>query len=914
MAAAPPPDTEAARLQALRALDVLDSAPEAEFDALVQAAAIVCDVPISLISLIDEDRQWFKAQVGLPGVGQTPRSHAFCSHAIQAGGLFEVVDARLDPRFADNPLVTGRPGIRFYAGSPLRLAEGACVGTLCVIDRRPRHLTSHQRQVLGLLAATAARVLEGRRALSAEQALRADQARLAHALADSEGRFRSFSDSLPVGVFATDAQGRCIYTNPSWQTIHGLTAEQAQGHGWMRSLHPLDRERVLAEWQRCVADERVVDHAFRLLQPAGGLRHVHARAQAIRDSAGRITGHVGSVEDVTLQVQQRQALEAAHQRMALATDSGGIGVWDLDPASGVLTWDHWMYQFYGQVPDQVQPSHALWLQLLHPDDRAAAEQAVRDAITGTRDLNTEFRIRWPDGSVRHLRSTARVSRDPRGHALRMVGVSWDVTAQRRARGEINWRASHDPLTGLINRAEFETELRGLLARSRDAGAEHALLFIDLDQFKQVNDACGHSAGDQLLQQVARLLLDSVRARDTVARLGGDEFAVLLSDCGSAHALRVGRQICDRVQAHRFMHEGRSFRIGASIGLAQVDKRWDTLAALMQAADTACYAAKDAGRNQVVAWRDSDHTQRARHGLSQWHSRLAQALDEQRFVLLAQQVLPLTDADADADAGAGGHPAAPADALQAELLLRLVDSDGCQLAPGAFLPAAERFHLAPAIDRWVLQQTLGLLQGQGPQGLQGSRGTHATVAARAHLSINLSTQAIGDPAFQRQALDLLGQADPAVCRCLALEFSEAAVITHLPDAARFAVQLRALGVRVILDDFGAAGASFAYLRSLQVDQLKIDTRLTRRLTEDALDEAAVRCCVDVARVLGVPTVAKAVEQPAVLARLRQIGVGLAQGFLLHRPQLADQWLRQPMPAGAGSCPAPALVAESTPLAG
>jgi diguanylate cyclase len=234
---------EAASLAALHALQVLDGPPHVEFDALTQAAALVCGVPISLVSLVDADRQWFLANQGLPGVTQTPRDLAFCAHAVLGDDLMEVRDATRDPRFAGNPLVTGAPDIRFYAGAPVRLSSGACVGTLCVIDRQPRELDERQRQVLRQLATAVARALEGRQ--SVDQVKRG-----ARALALSESRFRTLCEGSPLGIFATDADGACSYTNPRWQQIFGMTAEAAQGTGWTAALHPPDRDAVFGAWAR----------------------------------------------------------------------------------------------------------------------------------------------------------------------------------------------------------------------------------------------------------------------------------------------------------------------------------------------------------------------------------------------------------------------------------------------------------------------------------------------------------------------------------------------------------------------------------------------------------------------------------------------------------------------------------------
>lgn len=1230
MLTAPLPLDESERLRALERLDVLDSAPEREFDALVATAALVCGVPISLVSLIDRDRQWFKASWGLPGVTETPRDVAFCAHAILGDGIFEVPDALADPRFADNPLVATAPDIRFYAGAPLRLSDGAHVGTLCVIDRVPRQLSEKQREALRLLSIAAVQALESRR--------------MARAFAASETRFRTLSEASPFGVFGTDAAGSCTYTNARWQAIYGLSEAESRGDGWSQTLHPDDKGAVFAQWQHAAALKQEFDMEFRVRHRDGTVRHVRSVARALLDVDDRVCGYVGSVEDITerlqsrraldeererlaaiidgtgagtwewnvqtgetrfnprwaqivgttldelspttirtwvdlahpedmarssallqahfagdtpayecearmrhrdghwvwvldrgkvltrtadgqpewmfgthlditarklhedrlrkseellnrtgalaqvggwevdiasgsihwseetcrihgvepgyqpqlaeaidfyapearpvveaavtqaladgkgwdlelpfiqrggqriwvravgqaefesgrpvrlhgafqditQRVQARQALELAQQRVTLATESGGIGIWERDLQTGERRWDSRTYQLFGLPADCRDDPVQAWGRHVHPDDLAAVEQAMRDAIAHGTRLDADFRVVWPDDSVHHLHSAGRVLTDCHGKPTKLIGVDWDVTPlrqlnarlveqhellrvtlnsigdavittdaqsqvtwlnpaaermtgwlasealgrplaqvfhivneesrqpaenpvatclaqgkivglanhtvlisrngdefgiedsaapirnpigevlgvvlvfhdvteQRRLSGELSYRASHDALTGLVNRAEFETRLRRTLDKAHEERSEHALLYIDLDQFKLVNDACGHTVGDQLLQQVAKLLREAVRARDTLARLGGDEFAVILEHCTAEQAQRVAQQICDRMEEFRFLHDERRFRIGTSIGLVPVDKRWANTAAAMQAADTSCYAAKEAGRNRVHAWFDTDQATRARHGEMRWATRLEQALDEDRFVLYAQRIQAL------GKASAGWH---------AEVLIRLLDSDGSLIPPGAFLPAAERFHMATRIDRWVLRRAVQQIQAM------------PDVSALDTLCINLSGQSVGDRAFHRHAIDALTEAGSAVCQCICLEITETAAVTNMADAAIFIEQVRALGVRVALDDFGAGASSFGYLKTLKVDLLKIDGSFIRDVIDDPLDDAAVRCFVDVARVVGVKTVAEFVDRPEVLARVRAIGIDYAQGFLLHRPE-------------------------------
>ena len=726
------PHDEPARLAALQALEVLDSNAEEGLDALVRVASVVCGAPISLISLIDADRQWFKANVGLPGATETPRGVAFCAHAILGEEIFEVTDAALDPRFADNPLVTGGPAIRFYAGAPVQLSNGHRVGTLCVIDSVPRQLTPTQREVLSGLATAAAQALEGRHAMRRTRQLAAE-------LAEQHELLRVTLHAIGEAVMTTDADGLVAWMNPVAEGLTGWTSAEARGQ-------PLDAVfSIIGE-----ADRQPV--VQRLQQGFPGARPCHQATPIILVS--------------------RQGLE------------------------------------FG-IECSVSPM-------------LRADGAVLGAVT----------------------------------------VFRDVTEQRQLIGKISFQATHDALTGLVNRTEFDGRLARAWRSAREGGVEHSLMCIDLDRFKLVNDACGHAAGDRLLRQVADMLREAVRGSDVVARLGGDEFAILLEHCPAHRAQQIGQALCDRMDDFRFVHEEHRMRIGTSIGLVTVHARWETTAAILQAADASCYAAKQGGRNRVHRWLDDDARLQARSGETRWAPRIEQALDEDRFALFAQRIEPLSGTRS---------------GLRAEVLVRMRGADGELIPPGAFFPAAERYQLAPRIDRWVLKHALDWLR------------LHAASGRMQQLSVNLSGQSLGDQEFRRWVFEWLATAGEDCCRALCFEITETAAITHLDDAAAFIAGVRALGVRVALDDFGAGASSFGYLKMLQVDCLKIDGQFIRGLIDHPLDAAAVRCFIDVARVMGLETVAEFVDRPEVLACLREMGVDFAQGFLLHRPAPIDELL-------------------------
>ena len=730
MEPAPIPHNDGARVRALRSLEILDTGPEAEFDALVRVASMVAETPISLISLVDSERQWFKANIGLPGASETPRDVAFCSHAILDDALFEVPDATQDERFADNPLVIDRPDIRFYAGVPIQLSDGYRVGTLCVIDRTPRNLTDSQREILTHLAGAAAQALEGRRAIRST-------IRLASELSEQHELLRVTLQSIGDAVITTDADGKVVWLNPVAEQLTGWLSTQAAG--------------------------RHLPEVMRVDGPA-------AQALPVFASKERTGATNGDAEQLLL-------ISKAGAKVSIESSKSQI---------------------------------------------------------------------FDDGGI----------------AVGLVIVFRDVTEQRRLSNELAHRATHDSLTGLANRAEFESRLQRARAAVQSGETPGALMFIDLDRFKLVNDTCGHAAGDRLLQKVATMLCEAGRSRDTVARLGGDEFALLLEGCPIEVAREIGQRLCNRMEHFRFLHEEHSLRIGTSIGVVPIDSHWDTNAAIMKAADAACYAAKQGGRNRVHLWFDADATIHALSGETQWASQIGRALDEDRFVLYAQKIEPLDPMSA---------------GLHAEVLVRMIGTDGSIVLPGAFLPAAERFQLAPRIDRWVLKSSVAWIQARS--------GTDAV----ARISVNLSGQSIGDSEFCQWAVAMLSAAGDATCHRLCLEVTETSAITHLAAAGNFLTHLRALGVRIALDDFGAGASSFGYLKSLVVDCLKIDGQFVRGLVDDPLDAAACRCFVDVARIMGLETVAEFVDRPEVLARVKELGIDYAQGFFLHRPVPIDEVL-------------------------
>jgi diguanylate cyclase (GGDEF)-like protein len=428
----------------------------------------------------------------------------------------------------------------------------------------------------------------------------------------------------------------------------------------------------------------------------------------------------------------------------------------------------------------------------------------------------------------------------------------------QATARLVYQASHDALTGLINRREFEQRLERTLVSALQQDREHALCYMDLDQFKVINDTCGHAAGDELLRQLALLLKGNLRERDTLARLGGDEFALLLENCSIADALEVADVFRSDVQRFRFKWGERIFAVGMSVGMVAINRDSGTAANLLSAADAACYLAKDRGRNQIHVYEARDIDLTRHRGEMQWVGRIQRALEEHRLRLSWQEIRR-TD-------GAANHT------RHVELLLRMEDENGGEILPMAFIPAAERYSIMPALDGWVIEETLRLCR----------RYLAAEQAPRCLFAVNLSGASLKDPEFRGMLLERL-QEYPEFGPHLCFEITETAAIGNLAVVNGFIDAMRAFGCSFALDDFGSGLSSFTYLKNLKVDYLKIDGAFVRDITRNPIDRSMVEAIHRIGHQMGLETVAEYVESDQALALLRQIGIDYVQGNGVHTPE-------------------------------
>ncbi|MEE4290628.1 MAG: EAL domain-containing protein, partial [Cycloclasticus sp.] len=431
--------------------------------------------------------------------------------------------------------------------------------------------------------------------------------------------------------------------------------------------------------------------------------------------------------------------------------------------------------------------------------------------------------------------------------------------------QLKHQASHDTLTGLLNRREFDRRLLNCLTGTQEANIRHSLIFIDLDQFKTVNDSCGHLAGDQLLRQLSSIMSPLVRGRDTLARLGGDEFAILLEACPKNAALKVANEVLSTIQKFRFTCDNKTFNIGASMGIAHFSSGPQTENDPLIVADAACYKAKEEGRNCIIEMDISNvqHPPDIPQHHIQWVNRLNTALNNDQFFLYQQKIVPTNP-------GAGEF-------LHYEVLLRIKDEHGRLISPGAFLPPAERYGLIHRIDHWVIKNTLKWLH------------EHPNVLAKTKLcSINLSGVSLSDENLSSYVTRHLKQY-AIDCNKICFEITESSAIQNLALAFEFIQNMHELGCSFSLDDFGTGMSSFSYLKQLPVNHLKIDGSFIRHIDTDPIDLAMTRSINEIGHVMGMSTMAEFVESEEIFQLLRQLGVDYAQGYHIAKPAPLNELL-------------------------
>lgn len=695
---------------------------------------------------------------------------------------------------------------------------------------------------------------------AAIQGHRAEEARR-----ESEERFRLLAEHTRDLVCLHEPSGRYVYLSPSSEALLGYRPEELLGVDPYELFLPEDRERIRRE-----AHERVLhgqpSHTitYRMRRKSGEYAWLESVTEPVLDGDGKVVQLVTSTREITERKRAEEQLFYEKELAQVTLQSIGDGVITTDAAGLITGFNPVAEKLTGWQPESAvgRPLSEVFLLIDEARHRAVEDLVGSILREEGPELPEHAGILGPGGREFAIQVSAAPIRDRKGRILGTVTVFRDVTKTRELAQQLSYQATHDALTGLINRREFDNRLRTSLARVSEGEPHDVLCYLDLDQFKVVNDTCGHVAGDELLRQLATYLQSRVRRDDSLARLGGDEFGVLLHRCPLERARQLAGELCRGIRDLRFTWKDRVFVVGASIGLVSISGELESVADILRAADAACYAAKDRGRNRVQVYQPDDTELARRQGEMQWVSRIHDALAADRFQLYFQPIR---------------RPGAIAEGAGLEILVSMRDEDGGLVPPGAFIPAAERYNLMPSIDRWVVSRTFESFAEHWRRRPPNGDGA---------CFINLSGTSLMDDSFLPFVEEELARHDippDAVC----FEITETAAIANLTEATRFMQRLKKLGCRFALDDFGSGLSSFAHLKALPVDYLKIDGAFVKDIEVDSVDFAMVEAINHIGHLLGLATIAEYVETEGILTKVAALGVDLVQGYAVGRPRPVEE---------------------------
>jgi diguanylate cyclase (GGDEF)-like protein/PAS domain S-box-containing protein len=664
----------------------------------------------------------------------------------------------------------------------------------------------------------------------------------------SEG-FGSFALDLQTGEARYSSGLRRIFAAPEQLELSSRLV--------LERVHPEDRKVVERALERSRRGRDPLAFEVRILRFDEVQRVVRARGEAVISPDGEPIRMVGTLQDVTDEAEARSARDL----LSYVVQSTGDAIITKAPDGTITSWNRGAEQLYGYSAEEAigRPSG-----LTEAPERGGEWQKLLETVFSGQPVdNFETERVRKDGTRIAVSLTVSPVTDANGHIVSAAIIARDTTARVQYEQRLRHMADHDQLTGLFNRRRFEEELKRELARAGRYAADHsAVLSIDIDNFKGINDSAGHAAGDAVLAHVAHVLAHRSRASDVVARLGGDEFAVLLSSVDADEARTAAEQLLGEIRSSPATYGGKPFRVTASIGVVAFESDDATAGEVLVNADLAMYAAKTAGRDRVLVYTASEARRARAVAKLTWAQRIQDALDRDRFVLHLQPILEL----------------ATGQMKHGELLLRMKGDRGKLIAPGAFLPAAERFGLIHAIDRWVVERSIQLIAER--------------MDRVPCVGINLSGESIvGDPELLSMIEHELERSsiDPSK---LIFEVTETAAIANMPEATRFARGLTDLGCSLALDDFGTGFGSFYYLKHLPVSYVKLDGEFIQNLPRSEVDEHMVEAIVRVSQALGIKTVAESVADEETIGLLQKHRVDYAQGYYVGKPAPLDVALAQP----------------------
>ncbi|HVL75042.1 MAG TPA: EAL domain-containing protein [Noviherbaspirillum sp.] len=848
---------EQQRLKALEALEILDTPSEPMFDRLTQLAATLCRTPIASISLIDGNRQWFKSRVGLD-LTEVARTVSICTYTLLQGRPVVVEDTLNDPNFRSNAFVVGPPHVRFYAGIPLITSDGQTVGTLSVMGRQPRRLSTTKLELLQLLADQIIAQMELRsqraaldRALGAHEEL---NAKLAH----QAEHLRAAQRIAQVGSWEMRLPDRQLRLSEETFRIFGVgyRDEAVEFAAFMSSVHVDDRAGLELALERALAADGTLDHAHRIVRPGGEIRYVHQRGE-LRTGADRAQVLAGTVQDITQEEESKAALQLLSACVSRVSDTVMIteACPCAEPGPRIVFVNEAFEDITGYPVREVIGRSPRFLQ--GPRTQRSQLDRIRSALERNERVSCEIINYRKDGREFWVEiDIAPVVIG--GQVTHFVSVQRDITERKASEQKIEQLAFFDPLTQLPNRRLLMDRLDHAIKTTLRKTCCGAVLFLDLDNFKSINDTLGHDKGDRLLIHVAQRLNKVIRASNTVARIGGDEFVILLEDLShnrmeaAAQAEYVAEKVLGCVQEPVDI-DGYEHACTTSIGVILFNNEDDNGDELLKRADVAMYQAKAAGRNVIRFFDQGMQTLVNRRVMLERDMR--SSLRRGDFILHYQ---PQVDADGTV--------------VGIEALVRWNHPREGLLYPSAFIPLAEESRLIVQLGQWVLEDACRNLASR-----QAGPGSTAP-----RMSVNVSAQQFHHPEFLPRTLQAIEAArvDP---RNLKLELSESILVENFESTAEKMKTLKKLGVRFSLDDFGTGYSSLSYLKRLPVDEVKIDRAFVRDILHDPDDAAIVRTIVSLCDILGFDVIAEGVETEGQRRFLAEIGCRVYQGNLFSPPR-------------------------------
>ncbi len=663
------------------------------------------------------------------------------------------------------------------------------------------------------------------------------------------------------GIFTFDEQGILTSLNPGAEKLLDVQSADAVG----ASALDIFREAGF-EIQVEGAFRSRVDAPLQAIERCEFVREETCGKRSVLEyKANHGTGmsgivYTGTLRDISEQRRAEEQLFEEKEQAQVTLNSLGEAVITANAQDVILYINPVAAELIGLNEDEAVGRKLAEAFSLHEENNSKPVRLGLAALgqEGTRiHRHDPLELYREDGHRITIKLTAAPIRDRQSRMIGTVLVFQDISTARALERTLSYQASHDAITGLLNRREFENRLVSLINTTVESNQHHVICYADLDQFKIVNDTCGHHAGDELLRQLGVLLGSSVRGSDTLARLGGDEFGILLHDCSIERGRSIADDIRRRVEEYRFSWQGRTFAVGVSIGLVGFTRENRSAAELLTMADAACYTAKDSGRNRVHLHQEQDEQVAERRGQMAWASRIREAIDSDRLRLFCQPIVSAFDTNR---------------IDHYEVFIRMLGNDGEHVLPGAFIPAAERYGHMNSVDHWVVRNMLAWM---------GSSDEKDNA-----FSINLSGASVGSSSLLnaiKKGLRTYNVNPERLC----FEITETAAIADFSRALQFIEELKSLGCRFSLDDFGSGLASFGYLKSLPVDYIKIDGMFVRDILNDPFDDAMVQSINRIGQLMGLKTIAEFVESEAILERLREIGVDLCQGYHLGTPQALEQ---------------------------